>query len=459
MLEQWARRRTTAQALAQRARIVLACADGPSNSDVPTTERVSRPTLERWRRRSMDRRCERLLDEPKPGAPRRITDADVERVMTTTLETTPRDATHCSTRLLARQCGMSRTAVARIRNAFALQPHRSDTFKLSRDPLFIEKVRDIVGLNLNSPDRALVSCVDEKSQIQALDRTAPLLPMRPGQVERPTHDYARHGTTSPLALNAKTGDVIGQCFRRHRGTEFRKFLDLVDQHVPADFNGHLILDNYDTHKTALVQRWLAKRPRYHLRFPPTSASWVNLVEWWFVELDRKQIKRGAHRGVTGLERAIYDHVDITGADPKPLVWTKTADEIFAHIARLCQRIPDSGHYLEVGRPLRTPCITGRVCQAWPCGSSVTRVYRELAVGARQPVDSSFASCVATATGGRLNGLETLRTKRAVSPVHPLDGDPRKAQRDRQLPTPPGRLLFPMCNLTGHDRSPSEVSHE
>jgi transposase len=343
-LEQWTRRRTTAQALAQRARIVLACAEGGSNSQVAADERVSRPTVGRWRQRFVESRCDGLLDEQKPGAPRRITDADVERVLTTTLESTPRDATHWSTRSLAKQCGMSQTAVARIWKAFALQPHRSETFKLSKDPLFIEKVRDIVGLYLNPPDRALVLCVDEKSQIQALDRTAPLLPMRPGQVERRTHDYVRHGTTSLFAaLDAKTGAVVGRCFRRHRSREFRRFLDLIEAQVPRDLDVHLILDNYGTHKTPLIKRWLAKRPRFHLHFTPTSASWLNLVERWFVELERKQIKRGAHHSVTALERAIYDYVAIAAEDPKPFVWTKTADEIFASIARFCHRISDSGH--------------------------------------------------------------------------------------------------------------------
>jgi transposase len=343
-LDQWTRRRTTAQALALRARIVLACATGRTNSQVAADARVTRPTVGRWRQRFVEDRCEGLLDEPKPGAPRRITDADVERVLTTTLESTPRDATQWSTRSLAKQCGMSQTAVARIWKAFALQPHRSETFKLSKDPLFIEKVRDIVGLYLNPPDRALVLCVDEKSQIQALDRTAPLLPMRPGQVERRTHDYVRYGTTSLFAaLDAKTGAVVGRCFRRHRSREFRRFLDLVEDHVPRDLDVHLILDNYGTHKTSLIQRWLAKRPRFHLHFTPTSSSWLNLVERWFVELERKQIKRGAHRSVSALERAIYEYMDVTGEDPKPFVWTKTADEIFASIGRFCQRISNSGH--------------------------------------------------------------------------------------------------------------------
>ena len=245
---------------------------------------------------------------------------------------------------MAKRCGLSQSAVSRIWRAFALQPHRTETFKLSKDPLFIEKVRDVVGLYLDPPERALVLCVDEKSQIQALDRTAPLLPMRPGQAERHTHDYVRHGTTSLFAaLDVQSGRVIGQCFPRHRALEFRKFLDTVDASVPATLDVHLILDNSATHKTARIRRWLAKRPRYHVHFTPTSASWMNLVERWFVELTRKQLRRGAHRSTHALEQAIRDYVAITNRTPKPFVWTKTADEILASVARFCQRTSDSGH--------------------------------------------------------------------------------------------------------------------
>jgi len=343
-LERWARRPKTAQALAQRARTVLACAQGKSNTDVGSEVGWGSHTVGKWRARFVARRLDGLLDEPRPGAPRRITDAQVEQVLTLTLESTPSQATHWSTRLLARRCGMSQSAISRIWRAFALQPQRSETFKLSRDPLFIEKVRDIVGLYLNPPDRALVLCVDEKAQIQALDRTQPLLPMRPGQVERRTHDYARHGTTSLFAaLDTATGRVVGECHRRHRSIEFRKFLDTVDQAVPPRLEIHLILDNYGTHKTPLVQRWLTKRPRYHLHFTPTGASWINLVERWFATLTERQLRRAVHRSTRELETAIQRYLDHHNRNPKPFVWTKTADEILASVARLCQRTYDSGH--------------------------------------------------------------------------------------------------------------------
>ena len=245
---------------------------------------------------------------------------------------------------MANVSGLSQSTVSRIWRAFSLQPHRSETFKLSTDPLFVEKVRDIVGLYLNPPDRALVLCVDEKTQIQALDRTQPLLPMRPGQIERRTHDYVRHGTTSLFAaLDIATGQVIGDCHRQHRSVEFRKFLDTIDAAVPADLDVHLILDNYGTHKTALIQRWLAKRPRYHVHFTPTSASWLNLVERFFAELTNKQLRRAAFRSTEELERAIRRYLELRNQDPKPFVWTKSADEILASIARFCQRTSDSGH--------------------------------------------------------------------------------------------------------------------
>jgi transposase len=344
MLETWTRRRTSAQALAQRARIVLLCASGKANSEVASELKVSPGMVGKWRRRFVAKRLDGLLDEPRPGAPRKVSDADVERVLTLTLETTPRGATHWSTRGLAERCGISQSTVSRIWRAFALQPHRSETFKLSKDPLFIDKVRDIVGLYMNPPDRALVLCVDEKSQIQALDRTAPLLPMRPGQVERRTHDYKRNGTTSLFAaLNVKTGAVIGSCHQRHRSIEFRKFLDLIDAAVPKNLDVHLIMDNYSTHKTALIRRWLAKRPRYHLHFTPTSASWLNLVERWFAGLTEKQIRRGAHRNNRELKTAIYEYLAANNENPKPFVWTKTADEILASVARFCVRTSDSGH--------------------------------------------------------------------------------------------------------------------
>ena len=342
MLERWARRPTTAQALAQRARIVLACASGRTNTRVARELRLTKQTVGKWRSRFVDARLDGLLDEPRPGTPRRISDAQVEQMVTLTLEAKPRDATHWSTRAMAARCGLSQSTVSRIWRAFGLQPHRAESFKLSRDPLFVEKVRDIVGLYLDPPDRALVLCTDEKSQIQALDRTQPLLPMRPGQIERRTHDYVRHGTTSLFAaLDVKTGTVIGRCHRRHRAVEFRKFLDTIDATVPRDLDIHLILDNYATHKTPLIRRWLSKRPRFHLHFTPTGASWINLVERWFATLTDKQIRRGVHRSTRALETAILEYIAITNEQPRPFRWTKTADEILASVERFCRRISDS----------------------------------------------------------------------------------------------------------------------
>jgi transposase len=343
-LERWVNRRKTAQALAQRARIILTCATGKSNSAVAVALRITPQTVGKWRARFTSRRLDGLIDEPRPGVPRQIMDTHVEHVITRTLESTPRGATHWSTRSMAKECGLSQSAISRIWRAFALQPHRTETFKLSKDPLFIEKVRDIVGLYLTPPDRALVLCVDEKSQIQALDRTQPLLPMRPGQVERRTHDYARHGTTSLFAaLNVKTGKVIGECHRRHRALEFRKFLDSVEVAVPVDLDVHLILDNYGTHKTPAIRRWFAKRPRYHLHFTPTGASWINLVERWFAAITEKQLRRGVYRSTRELESAIEQYLEIHNEQPKPFIWTKSADEILLTLARFCKRICDSGH--------------------------------------------------------------------------------------------------------------------
>jgi transposase len=292
----------------------------------------------KWRARFLLGRMEALYDEPRPGAPRKVSDAHIEQVIIQTLETSPPGATHWSTRGLAKATGLSRMTISRIWQAFGLQPHRSETFKLSPDPLLIEKVRDIVGLYLNPPEHAMVFCVDEKSQIQALDRTQPLLPMRPGQVERRTHDYQRHGTTSLFAaLELKSSRVIGQLHRRHRSLEFRRFLDLIDTQVPADFAVHIILDNYGTHKTALIRNWFAKRPRFHLHFTPTYGSWINLVERWFAELTNKRIRRGVFRSVKELETAIRDYIAVHNEDPKPFVWTKTADQILDSIARYAQR--------------------------------------------------------------------------------------------------------------------------
>jgi transposase len=323
---------------------VLACAEGKTNSAVAEAVGASLPTVGKWRRRFAEKRLDGILDEPRPGAPRKITDADVERVLAMTLESKPRAATHWSTRSMAEASGMTQSAVSRIWRAFALQPQRTDTFKLSTDPFFIEKVRDIVGLYLDPPERALVMCVDEKSQIQALDRTQPLLPMRPGQIERRTHDYVRHGTTSLFAaLDVKTGAVIGQLHRRHRAKEFKSFLNTIDESVPEDLDVHLVLDNSSTHKTPAIRRWLARRPRYHVHFTPTSSSWINMVERWFAALTEKQIRRGVFRSTRDLEMTIRNYLEVHNENPKPFVWTKTADQILDSLARFCKRTSDSGH--------------------------------------------------------------------------------------------------------------------
>jgi transposase len=343
-LQAWTRRRTSAAALSQRARIVLACAAGESNTQVAARLGVHRNTVALWRRRFVEFRVDGLLDEARPGQPRKITDQKVEEVITKTLESTPKDATHWSTRSMAAEVGLNQTAVARIWRAFGLQPHRQETWKLSADPLFVDKVRDVVGLYLNPPERAVVLCVDEKSQIQALDRTAPILPMRPGVPERATHDYKRHGTSSLYAaLDITTGHVIGALHSRHRAIEFKKFLQTIDREVPADLAVHLVLDNSSTHKTPAIKKWLLAHPRFVLHFTPTSSSWMNLVERCFGELTNKKIRRGAHRSVRALNADIRAWIKTCNDDPKPYVWTKTADQILESITRYCTTINDSGH--------------------------------------------------------------------------------------------------------------------
>jgi transposase len=337
-LQSLAHRARSQPVLARRARVVLACGEGLDNSVVAKERRCSLGMVGKWRSRFLKSRLEGLYDEPRPGAPRKIGDDHVERVIIQTLESTPRGQTHWSTRGLAKATGLSRMTISRIWRAFGLQPHRTDTFKLSPDPLLIEKVRDIVGLYMNPPDHALVLCVDEKSQIQALDRTQPLLPLQPGQLERGTHDYKRHGTTSLFAaLELKTSRVISQLHRRHRSVGFRRFLDVIAAQVPADMDVHLILDNYGTHKTALIRKWLAKRPRFHVHFTPTYGSWLNLVERWFAELTNKRIRRGVFRSVKELESAIREFIDVHNEDPRPFVWTRTADQILDSIARYARR--------------------------------------------------------------------------------------------------------------------------
>jgi transposase len=343
-LESWTRRRTSAQALALRSRIVLLAADGLGNTEIARELGIHRNVAGKWRSRFLAHRLDGLTDEPRPGRPRTISDEQVEEVVIKTLESTPRDATHWSTRSMAREVGLTQSAVQRIWKAFGLQPHRQETWKLSKDPLFIEKVRDVVGLYLNPPERAVVFCVDEKSQIQALDRTAPILPMLPGTPERATHDYRRAGTSSLYAaLDLTSGQVIGRLHSRHRAIEFKQFLQTLDREVPADLDVHLVLDNSSTHKTPAIQRWLAAHPRFVLHFTPTSSSWLNLVERWFAELTTKLLRRGAHRSVRQLNTDIRAWIDSWNDNPRPFVWTKTAEEILDSIARYCQRINESRH--------------------------------------------------------------------------------------------------------------------
>jgi len=343
-LEAWARRRSSAQALALRSRIVLAAAEGPNNTEIAGRLQIAVSSVRKWRNRFAEHRLDGLSDEPRPGRPRTITDEQVDAVITTTLESTPKDATHWSTRSMAKEVGLTQTAVSRIWRAFGLQPHRQDTFKLSRDPLFVDKVHDVVGLYLNPPERAVVLCVDEKSQIQALDRTAPILPMLPGVPERATHDYKRHGTSSLYAaLDLTSGKVIGALHSRHRAIEFKQFLATIDREVPAGLDVHLVLDNSSTHKTPAIKKWLTAHPRFVLHFTPTSSSWLNLVERWFGELTSKLLKRGAHRSVRDLNTDIRAWIDTWNEDPRPYVWTKTAEQILDSIARYCTRINDSRH--------------------------------------------------------------------------------------------------------------------
>jgi transposase len=343
-LERWVRRPKSSQALAFRCRIVLAAAEGATSKEIASRLGCNPSTVGRWRVRFAKRGIDGLHDEPRPGKPRSITDADVERVIVKTLEEQPLDATHWSTRSMAAATGMSQTAISRIWRAFGLKPHRTEAFKLSPDPQFIDKVRDIVGLYLNPPEAAVVLCVDEKAQIQALDRSAPVLPLMPGVPERRTHDYVRYGTTNLYAaLDVASGRVLAEMTPRHRAEEFRRFLNMIDASVPAHLDVHLVLDNSSTHKTPSIQRWLQRHPRFSLHFTPTYASWLNLVERWFAELTTKWIKRGTHRSVRDLVASIRTWIATWNDDPKPFVWHKTADEILDSLAAYCQRINDSGH--------------------------------------------------------------------------------------------------------------------
>jgi transposase len=345
VLAGWARRRKTSQALALRSRIVLRCADGGTIGEVAEAVGVSRNMVSKWRSRFLADRLDGLSDEPRPGRPRVIGDEQVEQVITKTLESQPpKGDTHWSTRSMATATGMSQSAVSRIWRAFGLKPHLVETWKLSTDPLFVDKVRDVVGLYMAPPENALVLAVDEKSQMQAIDRTAPILPIMPTTPARMTHDYVRHGTTSLFAaFDLASGSVIAQHYRRHRHQEFLRFLKLIDAAVPSDLDLHLVLDNYATHKTPKVKEWLIRHPRFHLHFTPTSSSWLNLVERWFAELTNRKLRRSAHRSITELEADVRQWINEWNADPKPFVWTKTADQILNTLAAYCTRINDSRH--------------------------------------------------------------------------------------------------------------------
>lgn len=339
VLRRHARRSTGSQQLGLRARIILQCATGSKSCDVAEALGVREATVSKWRGRFVRLRLDGLLDAPRPGAPRRVTDERIEELVRATIELTPKNATHWSTRSMAKHLGLSQNMVSRVWRAFGLKPHRVETFSLSNDPLFVDKVRDIVGLYMNPPDNALVLCVDEKSQIQALERTQLVLPMMPGVSQRHTHGYFRHGTTTLFAaLDTKTGKVIGHCYRRHRAAEFVAFLARVDESVPTNLDVHLIMDNYATHKTLVVKRWLKKHPRFHVHFTPTYSSWLNLVERWFGLLSVRKLRRSSHRSTHALEADIRSYIECTNDEPQPFIWTKTADDILASIARYCSRI-------------------------------------------------------------------------------------------------------------------------
>jgi len=343
-LTRWSRRAKSSQVLAARSRIILACAEGASNTDVAAALRVHVSTVGKWRRRFLQRRLDGLIDEQRPGRPPSIALERVEEVVVTTLEQTPRNATHWSRASMAQRSGLSKSTIGRIWRDFGLKPHQAETFKLSTDPLFIEKVVDVVGLYHNPPERAVVLCVDEKSQIQALDRSQPVLPMMPGMPERRTHDYARNGITSLFAaFNTADGTVIGELHRQHRATEFKKFLTTIDKQVPAELDVHLICDNYGTHKTPAVKAWLTRHPRFHMHFTPTGSSWINQVERWFGHLTEQKIRRGAHRSVRALEADIRAWITDWNTNPRPFIWTKTAEEILESLARFCRRISGAGH--------------------------------------------------------------------------------------------------------------------
>src|SRR5438034_2057499 len=343
-LLRWSRRAKSSQALALRCRIVLASAEGANNKEVAKRLHCAPVTVGKWRARFVAARLDGLVDEDRPGRPASITIDQVEEVVVSTLEETPKDATHWSRALMANKSGLSKSTIGRIWRDFGLKPHLSDTFKLSTDPLFVEKVVDVVGLYHNPPDKAVVLCVDEKSQIQALDRSSPVLPMMPGMPERRTHDYVRHGITSLFAaFNIADGTVISELHRQHRAVEFKKFLVAIDKAVPAGLDVHLVCDNLATHKTPAIRDWLARHPRFELHFTPTGSSWINQVERWFGFLTDQLIRRGVHKSVQALEADIRAWIENWNQNPRPFTWTKTAEEILDSLARYIARISGASH--------------------------------------------------------------------------------------------------------------------
>lgn len=343
-LGRWSRRAKSAQSLALRSRIVLACADGLDNTAAATRVGCSPATVGKWRARFVEHRVDGLIDEPRPGRPPTISAEKVEDVVVSTLESTPTNATHWSRTKMAQRSGLSPSTIGRIWRSFELKPHREDGFKLSNDPLFVEKVYDVVGLYLNPPEAAVVLCVDEKSQVQALSRSQPAFPMMPGMPEKRTHDYIRHGTTSLFAaFNTADGTVISSLHRRHRATEFRKFMNKIDTEVPEHLEVHLICDNYGTHKTPTITTWLERHPRFHMHFTPTYSSWLNQVERFFAYITSDLLQRSDHRNVQTLEADIRKWIKAWNENPQPFIWTKTAEQILESLARLLQRTTGAGH--------------------------------------------------------------------------------------------------------------------